>query len=309
LSILLSTPGCFDGAMKPKASISTIARTAARLSHDPDAAREATVRRDAGPFANVLVGVDGTPRGRDAIALAEWLRDEQGRLTLAHVVVGRTASYAGRRPASSWKEACRMLEREREAVGVGGALIGTVAPSVASGLHRLAEDRRADLLVVGSSARGPFGRLLRGDDTRGSLSGAPCAVAVAPLGYWAKGRKPIETIGVAYNATPAADAALAVARDIATHHGAELRPRTGSPARPGKHIGRTRAVGSPASPDRPQGRDVLLSEMSRKPVRLRLQHPQPEDAWSPPCPRWSELVTIHAVWIAPYRVGPTACSV
>jgi hypothetical protein len=40
-----------------------------------------------------------------------------------------------------------------------------------------------------------------GDDTRAALNGAPCAVAIAPLGY-ADGRASICKIGVAYNASP-----------------------------------------------------------------------------------------------------------
>ena len=36
-------------------------------------------------FKNVLVGVDGRPNGRDAIALASQLADPDGKLTLAHV--------------------------------------------------------------------------------------------------------------------------------------------------------------------------------------------------------------------------------
>ena len=36
-------------------------------------------------FNNVLVGVDGGPNGRDAIALASQLTDTGGKLTLAYV--------------------------------------------------------------------------------------------------------------------------------------------------------------------------------------------------------------------------------
>jgi nucleotide-binding universal stress UspA family protein len=180
---------------------------------------------DAACFPNVLVGVDGTPSGRDAIALAEQLRDECGRLTLAHVVVDLTPSYTGLQPAASWREACRMLERERDAVGVGGELIGTFAPTVASGLHRLAEDRRVDLLVVGSCARRGFERLLHGDDTCRSLAGAPCSVAVAPNGY-AERPRPLATIGVAYNDTREADAALTLARGLAARDGLPVRALT-----------------------------------------------------------------------------------
>ena len=36
-------------------------------------------------FKTVIVGVDGSPNGRDAIALASRLMDPGGKMTLAHV--------------------------------------------------------------------------------------------------------------------------------------------------------------------------------------------------------------------------------
>ncbi|MGA7705826.1 MAG: universal stress protein, partial [Solirubrobacteraceae bacterium] len=42
-------------------------------------------RKETEMFKNVLVGVDGRPTGRDAIALATRLLDPEGKLTLAHV--------------------------------------------------------------------------------------------------------------------------------------------------------------------------------------------------------------------------------
>ena len=36
-------------------------------------------------FKNVLVGIDGRPNGRDAIALASRLLDDDGKMALAHV--------------------------------------------------------------------------------------------------------------------------------------------------------------------------------------------------------------------------------
>jgi nucleotide-binding universal stress UspA family protein len=60
-----------------------------------------------------------------------------------------------------------------------------------------------------------------GDDTRAALNGAPCAVAVAPLGY-ADGRAPITKVGVAYNSSPESKAALAMARTLAAPTRAEV---------------------------------------------------------------------------------------
>jgi nucleotide-binding universal stress UspA family protein len=123
-------------------------------------------------FNHVLVGVDGTSTGLDAIALGGLLRHPGGRSTLAHVVLSQALSYRNFHSTPVWKESRDMLERERAAAGVAAELTGVFSASVGAGLHQLAEDRRADLLVVGSSTRGPGARLLRGDDTRGSLSSA-----------------------------------------------------------------------------------------------------------------------------------------
>jgi hypothetical protein len=45
------------------------------------------------PFDNVLVGVNGTSTGRDAIALADRLCARGGRLTLANIVLMPTPTY------------------------------------------------------------------------------------------------------------------------------------------------------------------------------------------------------------------------
>ncbi|HET6869992.1 MAG TPA: universal stress protein [Solirubrobacteraceae bacterium] len=176
-------------------------------------------------FKSVLVGVDGTSTGRDAIALAAKLCDADGRLTLAHVVLVPQPVYGNFSSTGAGKQARGMLEREREAAGVSAELTGMFAASVGSGLHQLAADTGADLLVVGSCSRRPIARLLRGDDTRAALSAAACPVAVAPPGY-AERSKPLDTIGVAYDGSPESEIALIAARVLAARHRAVPRALT-----------------------------------------------------------------------------------
>jgi nucleotide-binding universal stress UspA family protein len=173
------------------------------------------------PFGNAFVGVDGTPRGRDAIALAEQLLAPGGRMTLANVVLVPSPIYHNFHATPVWKQRRAMLEREREAIGVAAELTGMFAASVGSGLHQLAEDYDADLLVVGSSGRGRVGRALGGDDARDTVSGATCPVAVAPYGY-ADHAGPIRIVGVGYDGSAEAKASLAVARELADATGARL---------------------------------------------------------------------------------------
>ena len=69
------------------------------------------------PFKNVLVGVDGTSAGRDAIALGEMLRDPDGHLALAHVVLVQPPVYGNSFSTGAGRTARDMLEREQDATG------------------------------------------------------------------------------------------------------------------------------------------------------------------------------------------------
>jgi nucleotide-binding universal stress UspA family protein len=158
-------------------------------------------------FKNVLVGVDGRPNGRDAIALASHLADRDGKLTLAYVHGGEVTEER--------KDSHALLEQERIEAGVEAETISIVATSPGRGLHQQAEDQGADLLVVGSCSHGAFGRAMLGNDTRAALNGAPCAVAIAARGY-EEHPTPIAKVGVAYNGSPESRAALATAQELAT---------------------------------------------------------------------------------------------
>jgi nucleotide-binding universal stress UspA family protein len=174
-------------------------------------------------YGNVLVGVDGEAGGRDAIALGRRLIAPDGRLTLAHVRYGEVSPAHAVIPGmvhEEREESEALLERERADAAVAAELLGLVATKPAAGLHRQAEEQGADLLVVGASRRGAFGRAMLGDDTRASLNGASCAVAIAAHGYAAT--TAIADVGVAYNGSPESVAALAKARELAAATGARI---------------------------------------------------------------------------------------
>jgi nucleotide-binding universal stress UspA family protein len=169
--------------------------------------------------------VDGTANARDAIALASQLLDGDGRLTLVHVHDG--ALHLTRPDSPGWLEkqgedSRSLLEAERERAGVKAELVSVVASSPGRGLHQQAEEQGADLLVVGSCRRSALGRVMLGDDTRAALNGSPCAVAVAALGY-AEHPGPITKVGVAYNASPESESALASARALAAATGGSVQ--------------------------------------------------------------------------------------
>ena len=81
-------------------------------------------------------------------------------------------------------------------------------------LHEAATERAGDLIVVGSSSRGVLGRIFAGDDVVATLRGAPCTVAVAPHGF-AGAAHELTRVGVGYDGSPEAEAALATARELA----------------------------------------------------------------------------------------------
>ena len=161
-------------------------------------------------FRHVIVGVDGQAAGRDAITLGLQLVDHDGRIGLAHVSRGEAAASA------------ELLERERAEAHVDADLLSTRDHSVGAGLHRLAEEQGADLIVVGSCHRGRAGAVLLGDDTRDTLGGAPCAVGVAPAGY-ARSARPLGSVGVAYDMSAPSRIALTVARGLAVREDAGVR--------------------------------------------------------------------------------------
>lgn len=168
-------------------------------------------------FENVLVGVDGRSYGRDAIALALRLMGSDGKLTLANVRPGEFHPVHAFTPGLLEQEhraSLELLERERSEADVQAELVSVVSATPGAGLHYQAEEQGADLLVVGSCSRSMLGRAMLGDDTRASLNGAPCAVAVAAREYAAH-PTPLAKVGVAYNGSPESVHALEKARELA----------------------------------------------------------------------------------------------
>ena len=120
-------------------------------------------------FKKVLVGVDGRGYGRDAVALASRLTGPDGKLTLAHVHPGelnRLHAIKRRRLDEEREASVELLEQERASTGIEAELVSVVAATPGGGLHQQAEDRGADLIVVGSCSHGTLGRVMLGDDTQ-----------------------------------------------------------------------------------------------------------------------------------------------
>jgi nucleotide-binding universal stress UspA family protein len=168
-------------------------------------------------FHNVLVGVDGSANGHDAVSLAATLTDPVGKLTLANVRTGKLHPLHAITPgrlAEERQASEQLLERELALAEISADLVSIVSMSPGRGLHEHAEDLNADLLVVGSCSHGVVGRVMLGDATRAALNSAPCAVAVAARGY-ADYPAPISRIGVGFNGSRESQAALELAKALA----------------------------------------------------------------------------------------------
>ncbi|MEU4420510.1 universal stress protein [Actinoplanes sp. NPDC024001] len=179
------------------------------------------------PTGPVVVGVDHGPAAADALALGSWAaRLLEVPLIVSAVHPAPSALGSGRIDAE-WiadrhRAAEEVLAGARATLGdpTGVEYRVLASSSAAHGLHDLAEQVGAALLVVGSSSSGPAARLFAGSTAERLLAGSVCPVAIAPAGMphepGALGR-----IGVAYVDTPDGRAALDEA--------ARLARRTGSP--------------------------------------------------------------------------------
>jgi nucleotide-binding universal stress UspA family protein len=183
----------------------------------------------------IVTGYEDTPAGHDALVLGAQL----ARLTELRPVVttvypgdGRGVTAVARDPR--WRQRTEVVARQRFARArtlVGDDGFGAVDPefhwlgpaSVHAALVAYADDVQASVLVVGSTGHGPAGRLAPGGTVQRLLPLARCPVAIAPRGYRRTAPDRIGVVAVAYDASPEADRAAAVAAHLAGRTGAALR--------------------------------------------------------------------------------------
>jgi nucleotide-binding universal stress UspA family protein len=170
-------------------------------------------------FRRVVVGFNGSEPARDALALAERLADPDGELLLACVDARRAfrVPHARRHDRAEDVLAAELAEVGNR-VRVRG--IARSSASAARGLTEIAEEERADLLVLGAHHDTVPSRTTPGATALRLLHGAPCAVAIAPRGLRERDR--FHHVGVAYDASPEAEAALAAAYTLAARDGAAM---------------------------------------------------------------------------------------
>jgi nucleotide-binding universal stress UspA family protein len=175
-------------------------------------------------YSRIVVGYDGSDHATDALAFGKQLARATGaELVVSDVSVVHPMMRAGVDPVAL--EDDRQLAREVDAAAeeAGATSRHAGSSSVARGLHELAEEIAADLVVVGSSRHGTVGQTLLGNVAASLMHGSPCAVAVAPSGYRDSAAETLSTVVVGYDGSPESRLALESACDIARAAGARLR--------------------------------------------------------------------------------------
>jgi nucleotide-binding universal stress UspA family protein len=176
--------------------------------------------------APLIVGIDGSAeRSRDALMLAARLADPGQRLLLIHVhPYGALSSLMGAQYDTLLGEiADSTLARAEQTLDPPieheTRLVSHRSP--AAGLHELATDVGAALIVVGSSHRSGLRRVLVGSVAESTLLGAPVPVAIAAH-CDADGEHVLRTIGCGFDGSPESHEALEWAADLARRRGARL---------------------------------------------------------------------------------------
>ncbi len=177
-------------------------------------------------ITRIAAGVDGYPEGRDAVVLGAALA---GATHAELMLIAVHPDPLVLPHEMNWKslkaQAEEILHELRDSLAPGSRTVVETDLSAARGLQRVVDREHRDLLVVGSSRRAPAGHVRIGKRARQLLCHFQSALAVAPRGIHEQGDVRITRVGVGYDGGPEAQAALALAAEIATGSGAELRVR------------------------------------------------------------------------------------
>ncbi len=180
--------------------------------------------------APVIVGVDGGASGHDALALGRWVAETLDEPLVVAVVHPAPAPISSGRVDAEWiadrHRAAQAVLEDARAVLEGTACVveyrSVASSSAAHGLHDLAEEEHATVIVVGSGKAAPQQRLFAGSTAERLLAGSVCPVAVAPAGMTVLPGE-LGRLGVAYVDTPDGRAALTEAAALARRVDTSLR--------------------------------------------------------------------------------------
>ena len=174
-------------------------------------------------YRKILVGYDDSDQAKDALALGKQLADATGAELVAAGVFQFDPMWEGLDP--HFREADAEFARKIEAAAksVGAEAEATPSSSPARGLHRLAEEIGAELILVGSARHGRIGQILAGSTGIALLHGSPCAVGIAPSGYRHQSGAGIASIAVGFDGSEESGLALIAATQLASKIDAKMK--------------------------------------------------------------------------------------
>ena len=172
----------------------------------------------------IVIGFDGSPGSLDALALGRSLATQtECELVVAAVLTRDSApTTAGDERAGAKMFDSLFADVQRELGETSFTSRELREHSAAGALSALAERESVDALVIGSSHRGPVGRILLGGVGERLLQGGTSPVLVAPRGFAEQDRGPLRTIGIAFDDGVEARRALEAAAELAKSVGARL---------------------------------------------------------------------------------------
>jgi nucleotide-binding universal stress UspA family protein len=173
-------------------------------------------------YRKILVGYDDSDQAKDALALGEQLRNATGAQLLVAGVFQFDPMWKGFDSHFHDAEVEYARQIEAAAAAVGAEAEAFPSSSAARGLHELAEEIEADLILVGSARHGRVGQAIAGSTGVSLLHGSPCAVGIAPLGYRDQASAGIGAIVVGFDGSPESGHALTAACELATRTRAKL---------------------------------------------------------------------------------------
>jgi nucleotide-binding universal stress UspA family protein len=170
---------------------------------------------------SIVIGLIEGEQGRDALALGAALAPKLS----AAPVLATALPYSPELIAAEQldralaNDSGRLFAAAAEQLADLEPITRAIASrSPARALFELAEELDSLVIVVGSTSRGTLGRVYPGSVAVNLLAGAPCAVAVAPLGYAERRERGLERVGVAFDGSPeswtALESAIGLARRL-----------------------------------------------------------------------------------------------
>jgi nucleotide-binding universal stress UspA family protein len=162
----------------------------------------------------IIVGIDGTSRGDDALKFAAVLARALGSgLLLVHICG----------PSQDRRDAREILESHRATVeNVPVEVLECAGASAARGLDRVAAVYHTAVIVVGPSHRAGLGLVLPGSTGQQLLQITRRTIAVVPRGWRPNADGTLRRIGCGYSPSAQSEAALETAAELTRMLGGQL---------------------------------------------------------------------------------------